>query len=229
MRILKPLILCLTIILFTNCNNDDDSQNQNDASSTVELQKDREALIEIYNANTSNTLTWDITSTNLSTWEGIVVENNRVAVLNIGNKNIETLPETALQQLTALRNLTANDNTLTLVNISYNINLKSLQLFNNQLDAISLSTNTLLEQVLVENNNIESLDVSMLSNLIDLKAKQNNLTNTINIANGNNSNMWRMEVGINPNLSCIQVDVGATNGYNGWLKDSNMIYSTSCM
>lgn len=225
MKTLKTLTLVFTLSIIVACSNDD---APTETPVVYNLETDRKALIEIYNANINNTLTWDIAATDVSTWDGITVENNRVAVLSIGNKNMETLPASALQKLTALRNLVANSNGLESIDVSGNVNLKNLQLFNNQLESIDITHNVLLEQLLVENNNLEHLDVSMLTNLTDLKAGSNNFTDMVNIANGNNSNMWRMNIGPNINLSCIQVDLGATNGFNGWSKPMNASYSTNC-
>lgn len=227
MKILKTLTLLLTITLFTACNSDDDTIAQ-PIEEVLNLETDRNALIEIYNANTNNTLIWDIAATDVSTWDGVVVENNRVAVLSIGDADIEILPVTAMQKLTALRNFVANDNSIVTLNLSKNVNLKNLQLFNNQISAINVSKNILLEQLLVENNDLELLDVSMLSVLTDLKAGSNSFNGSVNIANGNNVNMWRMHIGANHDLICVQVDTGATNGYAGWILADYASYSNSC-
>lgn len=223
MKNIKIIILLSAIALFTACNSDDDN-----ASPIYVAESDRNALIEIYNANTDNTLSWDIASTDVSDWNGVVVEDNRVAVLSIGHSNIEVLPTSALQKLTALRNLVADNNSFLTIDVSHNINLKNLQLFDNNLTTIDVSNNTLLEQLLLENNALETLNVSMLANLTDLKGGSNNFTNSVNIANGNNANMWRMELGSNT-LSCVQVDTGATDGFAGWSISGNASYSTHCL
>lgn len=223
MKNIKIIFLLSTIALFTACNSDDDN-----ASPIYVAESDRNALIEIYNANTDNTLSWDIASTDVSDWNGVVVEDNRVAVLSIGHSNIEVLPTSALQKLTALRNLVADNNSFLTIDVSHNINLKNLQLFDNNLTTIDVSNNTLLEQLLLENNALETLNVSMLANLTDLKGGSNNFTNSVNIANGNNANMWRMELGSNT-LSCVQVDTGATDGFAGWSISGNASYSTHCL
>ena len=132
-----------------------------------------------------------------------------------------------MQKLTALRSLNANDNGVISIDVSYNTNLKTLGLFNNQLTTIDVSNNLLLEQLLLENNNLEALNVSVLSHLTDLKGGSNNFSNTVNIANGNNSNMWRMQLG-GANLSCVQVDAGATTGFDGWSISAGANYSTNC-
>ena len=222
MKIFKPVTLLFAILLITACNSDDD------ATPIYVLESDRDALIEIYNANTNNTLSWDIASNDVSNWSGVTVEDSRVAVLNIGNSNIEDLPTVALQKLTALRTLVADNNSFLTINVNQNINLKNLQLFDNNLTAIDVSNNTLLEQLLLEGNNLENLNVSMLVNLTDLKGGSNSFSNSVNIANANNANMWRMELGSNT-LSCVQVDAGATDGFAGWSISGNANYSTHCL
>ncbi|GAA3609836.1 hypothetical protein Q4Q39_16895 [Flavivirga amylovorans] len=225
MKILKHLTLIFTLILFTSCSNDDDGNKSNG----TELKKDRDALIEIYNANTNNTLTWDISTIDVSTWDGITVENNRVSAVNIGKKNIDNLPVTAMQQLTDLRSFFANENSIVSINLEKNTKLKRLGLFVNQIQTIDVSTNILLEQLLLEHNNLQALDISKLIKLTDLKAHSNNLTGTINIANGNNSNMLRMQLQGNANLTCIKVDQGAVNGFSGWKKTPNSNYNINCI
>ena len=228
MRVIKTVTLLLTIIIITACNSDDDGSIVAPRQvTTLTIEDDRNALIELYNANNSNTLTWDTEATDVSTWDGVGIENNRVAVLNIGNKNIASFPITAMQKLTALRSLNANDNGVISIDVSYNTYLKTLGLFNNQLTTVDVSNNLLLEQLLLENNNLEALNVSALSNLTDLKGGSNNFSNTVNIANGNNSNMWRMQLG-SANLSCVRVDAGAINGFDGWSISAGANYSSNC-
>ena len=48
-----------------------------------------------------------------------------------------------------------------------------------------------------------------------------------NIANGNNSNMTRVEFQENLDLSCITVDDLADVNAS-WLKDNTAVYSTNC-
>jgi len=223
MKIYKTLTL-LIIVLFTACNSDDDTIENQD---NYNIESDRNALIEIYNANAGNSLGWDISTTDVSTWNDVTVENDRVTVLHIGNRGLSVFPTTAMQKLTALSYFSASGNSIQSIDISNNTNLKNLALFNNYITSINLSNNILLEQVLLENNLLENLDVSMLPNLIDLKGGSNNFINSVNIANGNNSNMWRMQLSSN-NLSCVQVDSGATNGFNGWSISTNASYSVNC-
>lgn len=168
------------------------------------LEEDREALIRIYNANPDK-LSWDIASSDVSTFEGVRVKNNRVFALNIVNKKITTVPDNALYNLTALTNL---------------------GLFYNKLTTINVSNNKELKQLLLSVNRLRAIDISMLSNLTDLKAHSNLITSA-NLANGNNNKMWRMELQGNNGLTCIKVDSGF-NGKSGWSKPSGAEYKTNC-
>jgi hypothetical protein len=222
MKFFNKLLSFLFIALLVSCSSNDDNQ-----LNEFNLESDRNALIEIYNANDDNTLTWDITTTDVSSWNGITVEDNRVTVVKLGDTNLEVLPADALLKLTALKHLIANSNSISSINVSSNVNLDHLTLYDNQLVSIDVSKNILLEQLLLENNELKNLDVSMLTKLTDLKATQNNFTNSVNIANGNNSNMTRMLIS-SDKLNCVQVDNGATNGFTGWSISSWASYSTNC-
>ncbi len=108
------------------------------------------------------------------------------------------------------------------------VNITRLAMFNNAITNIDLSSNTLLTQLLLESNQLTTIDISMLSLLTDFKAHSNSLT-SVNIANGNNSNMWRMQLQGNPSLTCIKIDQGFTPPTNNsWIIDTTANYSTSC-
>lgn len=223
-KLINSIKLVLIALLLVACSNDDDN-TQGTTKTALEL--DRDALIEIFNANTSNTLPWDITTTDLTSWEGVVTDGVRVTAVNIVDRNLETLPVTAMEQLTALTTFTANNNGFTSIDLSSNINLTKLALYNNYITFIDVSNNVLLEQLLLETNDLTTIDVSALANLIDLKAHSNDLTDA-NIANGNNTNMWRMNLGDNNDITCIKVDAGVSKGFDGWVKPFFASYNTVC-
>src|SRR5690606_5838401 len=47
-----------------------------------------EVLTALYEANPSNTLGWDLTSTDISTWDGVLANGDGVYGLNLTSKNI---------------------------------------------------------------------------------------------------------------------------------------------
>lgn len=104
-------------------------------------------------------------------------------------------------------------------------NVTRIALYDNLLTEIDLSNNTKVTQLLLEENYLTTLDASNLSQLVDFKAHTNNLTK-VNLANGNNANMWRVDLQANSSLTCIQVD--ALPVRSGWSVDSTSAYSTNC-
>ena len=119
-----------------------------------------------------------------------------------------------------------NQSIQNVVGIEYFENITKVSLFGNSLTSIDLSNNTKVRQLLIEKNNLTSLDISKLTVLTDVKAHSNKFT-VVNVANGNNSNMTRMEVQNNSGLTCIKVDVLPVPS-NGWVKDDDASYSTNC-
>lgn len=106
-------------------------------------------------------------------------------------------------------------------------NITRLALYGNEIESIDVSKNTKLTQLLLEENELTSIDISKNIALTDFKAHSNEITRA-NVANGNNSNMIRMELNGNSSLTCIQTDAGFTPPVKGWGKDSNANYSSDC-
>jgi hypothetical protein len=94
--------------------------------------------------------------------------------------------------------------------LPYFPNISRLSAFRNNIKKVDLSKCTKVEQVLLELNDLEGhVDLSNCSVLTDFKVHSNNLT-SLNIANGNNSNLTRFEAQGNDNLNCVQIDAGFT-------------------
>jgi len=130
------------------------------------------------------------------------------------------------------------NNNLTNLDVTENINLLSLRIYYNQITSLILTNNINLVQLGCSNNQLTgNLDLSQNSGLNLLICTDTQLT-SIDIKNGNNINMYRLEVFNNPNLTCIQVDdvIFANNqvcnlpGNNdGWCKDETASYSEDCL
>lgn len=73
-----------------------------------------ETLTALYEANPSNTLGWDLTSTDISTWDGVLVDGDGVYGLNLTSKNLTVIPE-EIRFLSSLKMLSVADNNLTSV------------------------------------------------------------------------------------------------------------------
>jgi hypothetical protein len=102
-------------------------------------------------------------------------------------------------------------------------NVTRIVFFGNNLTEVDLSYNIKVTQLLLENNQLKIIDVSTLSQLTDFKCHSNDLTKA-NLANGNNTNMTRMQLQANPNLICVQVD-SLPAPTSGW---SIGLFSTNC-
>jgi len=181
-------------------------------------------------------------------------ENDKLVHLNCGGNqltelqvshmtNLEVLKTHANELTTidvtqnlALNYLNCSSNNLSSLDISPNMNLYWLVCsINSSLTSIDVSNNTALGYLYCVGNNLTNLDVSQNINLIGLRCEDNQLT-YLNIANGNNENLFRMFSFNNPDLNCIMVDdetasVPTCNYedlFEGWCKDEIANYSNFC-
>ena len=150
----------------------------------------------------------------------------------VNNSAINTNGDTEIQVSEAI-NFTgtigvANSGINNLTGIEFFTEIVGLQVQNNGLLSVDLSQNTKLRQLLMEgNSNLQGdLDLSMMSDLTDFKGHSTRLT-SVNIANGNNRNITRFEVG-NSFVTCVQVDP-SFNAYTaqGWSENAQTNYQTS--
>lgn len=181
-------------------------------------------------------------SNNLTTFD--LSNNTQLQYLGCGGNNITSLNLTALTQLETLdcginllttldvsalpvlKELFCYNNQLTTLDTSANPLLETLTCQFNPLQSLNLSTNTMLTWLWCNNCQLSSLDLSTNANLIRLACYSNQLT-YLNVANGNNSNVTEMTVDQNPDLTCIQHDVGFVP-MGVWYKDNTASWSTDC-
>jgi hypothetical protein len=106
--------------------------------------------------------------------------------------------------------------------------ITGLQAFNNNLTTVNLSQNTKITQLLLEGNSnlTGSLDLSAMTALTDFKA-HTTLIESINVANGNNTNFSRFECYSNTSLTCVQIDAGFSITAV-WSVDNNAVFSENC-
>ena len=107
---------------------------------------------------------------------------------------------------TALTYLRCNDNPLTSLDVSANTALTELHCFYNQLTSLDVSNNTALAYLLCGHNQLTSLDVSNNTALFSFFCNNNNQLTSLDVRNGNNTNMPYFNALDNPNLTCIDVD-----------------------
>ena len=150
---------------------------------------------------------------------------NHIPVIDTNNDGEIQCSEAAA--VTGMLNV-ANKSIVDTTGLEAFMNITRLAMFRNTIQNIDLTFNTQIRQLLLETNQLTTIDVSMLSFLTDFKAHSNLLIN-VNLANGNNANMHRMQLQGNSSLTCIKIDTGFTPPTNNtWLKDSSANYTTSC-
>ena len=149
--------------------------------------------------------------------------------IDCDNKNISDL--TGIESFTLLNALSCNNNNLTNLDLSNNIELILLYCAYNQISSINVSNNEDLIMLGAENNLLSSIDVSNNTNLVNLICYSNQLLSA-DVRNGNNQNAQWYMFSDNPNLECINVD-NPTYSTNNWLVafgmiDSSMYFSSNC-
>ncbi|WP_298761363.1 T9SS type A sorting domain-containing protein [uncultured Psychroserpens sp.] len=108
---------------------------------------------------------------------------NTLTFLSVENNNISSL--NGIQDFTALEQLRCNDNNLMTLDLSQNLNLQRLRCYSNPLVNLDLS------------NNLQ---------LFELRSYACPSLTSLNIANGNNSNINHLNISSNTNLTCVEVD-----------------------
>ncbi len=166
--------------------------------------------------------------------------------IDCSNLSISDL--TGIETFTALTQLYSNNNQLTSINVSANINLTIFYCKENQLTSLDVSANANLTTLYCSQNQLASLDVSANASLtslflpfnqltsLDLSANVNlttlscsvNQLTSLNVANGNNNNLTFFAANSNPNLTCIQVDDVAWSTTNWTSIDAQTSFSLNC-
>ena len=101
--------------------------------------------------------------------------------------------------------LFCQNNNLTELDLSAHTNLGSLYCSDNNISTLDLSNNLALEDLYVSRNNLISLDISHLEMLMFF-GSLNPLMQTIDVRNGNNTNISQFSTSLSPNLAFIYVD-----------------------
>ncbi len=170
--------------------------------------------------------------------ENLSVKYNQLSVLDVSQNtnlvylicsfnNITTLD---LSANIVLRSLYCRNNLLTSIDVSTNTVLENLGCSYNELTSLDLSVNTALEGVGCSNNEIVNLDFSTNVVLFYLECYNNNLE-SLNLKNGNNTNIAYMDATNNVDLTCILVDdvAYATSTTTSWYEDPIASYNdVSC-
>ncbi|MFT5778772.1 MAG: hypothetical protein ACI837_001728 [Crocinitomicaceae bacterium] len=155
---------------------------------------------------------------------------------------------TGIEAFTALTNLQCTSNSITVLDVSNNINLTNLHCTLNPitildvssntglywldcddllLTTLDVSNNTSLEYLYCNGNSLTSLDVSQNILLLELICHANQLS-SLNAANGNNTNIINFFATNNPNLTCIEVDDAVYSTTNWTSIDAASSFSENC-
>ena len=89
---------------------------------------------------------------------------NTIEILDISSKHISDL--TGIEDFAALLNLNCQENSLTSLDVTKNINLQKIECWTNNIISVDLSQNKLLEELELNDNPLTSLD---LTNNVNLK------------------------------------------------------------
>jgi len=150
------------------------------------------------------------------------VENNQLTSLDLSNN-------------TALTHITAQSNMLTSIDVTACVLLIDLKLFANDLTSIDLSQNIALEDVRLNSNLFTSIDLSynvVLTKMdVRLQGVSNDILTTLNVANGNNSNVptgGNFNSQANSNLICVTIDDVAYSTTNWTNIDAQTVFQLTC-
>tara|TARA_R110002033_G_scaffold1389_1_gene12260 strand:- start:8784 stop:11156 length:2373 start_codon:yes stop_codon:yes gene_type:complete len=184
--------------------------------------------------------------------------NNQLTSIDISNNTSLTALRCDTNQLTsldvsnntALESLVCFSNLLTSLDVSVNTALTTLDCSYNSLASLDVSANTALTTLICRTNQLTSLDVSNNTDLIFLNCFDTQLTNldfsanialttifcgdntqliSLNVANGNDTNVVNFNTTNTPNLTCIQVDDVAYSTTNWTSIDAASSFSTNCV
>ncbi len=179
--------------------------------------------------------------------------NTSLIDLNVSNNQITTVTQLLVA---SLENLDVSGNLINFLDLSTSPNLINVVASNNQFTVYDFSASLLIERLILDNNNLQNFNVSFLPQLTELNVSNNfildldlsqnpnlttiicdsnnNLLSSINIQNGNNTNLISFQAQNNPNLGCILVDDPAFS-VNNWLNnqpqfnfDSQSFFNINC-
>jgi hypothetical protein len=139
---------------------------------------------------------------------------NQLTTLDVSNNTALTKLECSSNQLTtlgvsgttALTTLWCSENQLTTLDVSNNTALTKLWCSENQLTTLDVSSNTALDELICRYNQLITLDVSSNITLDTLICGHQQQLTTLDLRNGNNTNLQIVSANNCPNLYCINVD-----------------------
>ncbi|MEM6718987.1 MAG: hypothetical protein AAF611_06725 [Bacteroidota bacterium] len=168
----------------------------------------------------------------VETITGLTITNEPIADLTgiedftaINNLTIigANLTDVDFTQNTVLTRLTLSNSGVTSLNISANTALEFLNISESSMTSLDLSNNLLLNYFAFSDTTITSLNLTQNTALqFFLLGTSSNLT-SLNLQNGNNTNMIQFSIAETPNLTCVLVDDAAYSEAN-WTFIPNTIF-----
>ncbi|RZS92454.1 immunoglobulin-like domain-containing protein [Aquimarina brevivitae] len=181
---------------------------------------------------------------------GLVLTSDISAITSLVIEELDISDLTGIADFTALELLRVRGNDLTQLDLSSNLELRTLYAGYNFLTTIDLSSNTKLSRLglegngLVEfiisplasnlfefnvaDNNLKEIDLSSYPTLALVIVKNNPVLERISVKNGNNGDISVFQSANTPLLSCIEVDNVSYSETNWTDIDSANNFSTDC-
>ncbi|MFG4000879.1 T9SS type A sorting domain-containing protein [Flavobacterium aquidurense] len=202
---------------------------------------------KVQTSNIATITSLDVSSSNITNLTGIEDFVSLTQLYVMGNK-LTTLDASKNIELTTLR--CDSNYTITSLNVSKNSKLVNLYCPNNKISSLDLSNLPELIELYCSGNQLSSLDLSANKKIINLYVNSNLLTaldlskntalttiqchenarlETLNLQNGKNTLLQKINLNYTPSLYCILVDDPAysTNNWNTF-KDKNVNFSITC-
>lgn len=145
--------------------------------------------------------------------------------INVNSMGISNM--TGIEAFTNVTRLYCGFNSLTTLDLSYNVSLTYVNCVSNSLTTLDVAECTNLDTLYCQINNLTCLDLHNNTNLNAVNCNSNNLT-ALNLKNGNNTGLAYVNSTSNGFLYCIQVDNVAYALTAGWFYDTWSTYNTSC-
>ena len=159
-----------------------------------------------------------------------VSTNTALTFLSCDDNQLTSLD---VSQNTVLRTLACNYNQLGSLDVNGAYALEYLVCGFNQLTSLDLSGNTVLKELRCGGNQLTSLDVSNNTALTSLYCSSlgiisTNFLTSLDLRNGNNTNMGQCTFAGNASLTCINVDDSTFSPGIAWVLDPQHYLSNNC-
>lgn len=138
---------------------------------------------------------------------------------------------TGIEAFIRVKSFSSLSNPIVSIDLSNSANLRYLNIYENDfLTNLNLSGTEVLVRVdILHNDKLKAIDLSSSKYLTNVLCSSNKTLTSLNIKNGNNTNIKTLQAHFNKNLTCIQVDDPITSKNNSsWEKDDQANYSTDC-